>query len=194
MPARSTASRTRSSVARSSATGFSQNAAVAEAAANWSSGAWLGVEVAITNPSTPDSSNSSGVAKAFTPSSSAIRRVRCGSASVTETVTPSRPSRVSTWCVPIRPRPATPTASSLLKASDVEHDRLQVAHVEHRVPPADAAPAALRAGRSSERLVRLPVVGGVVHDDVANAQVVDEPEGALQARRVDRRLKAQVRV
>ena len=56
--------RTRSRVARSSATGFSQNAATADAAANWRSGAWLGVDVAITSASTPASSSSSGVATA----------------------------------------------------------------------------------------------------------------------------------
>src|SRR6478672_9438964 len=194
MPARSTASRARSRVARSSATGFSQNAAAADAAANSTSGAWLGVDVAITSASTPDSNNASGVASALTPSSSATRRARSWSASVTDTETPSRPRRVWTWWVPILPSPTTPTASSLLKASHVEHHGLQVAHVEHRVAAADPAPAALRARSSSERLVRLPVVGRVVDDDVADAQAVDEPEGAFEARRVDGRLEPEMRI
>src|SRR5439155_24850370 len=83
---------------------------------------------------------------------------------------------------PILPRPTTPTASCLLKASDIEHNGLQVTHVEHRVPAPDAAPTALRAGRAAERLVRFPVVGRVVHDDIADAEVVDITKRALQAR------------
>src|SRR5204862_1825882 len=62
---------------------------------------------------------------------------------------------------------------ALLEAADVEHDRLQVGHVEHRVAAADPPPAAARPARAAERLVRLPVVGRVVDDDVPDAEVVD---------------------
>src|SRR4051812_13035566 len=96
--------------------------------------------------------------------------------------------------MPIRPSPTTPTSSWLLKASHVEHHGLQVAHVEHRVPAADASPAALSARGAAEGLVRFPVVGRVVHDDVADAEVVDITKCALQTRRVDSCLQSEVRV
>jgi hypothetical protein len=57
--------------------------------------------------------------------------------------------------------------SPLVARAEVEHDRLQVGHVEHRVAPTDSAPAGARPRGAAERLLRLPVIGGVVDDDVA---------------------------
>src|SRR5512133_2806420 len=88
----------------------------------------------------------------------------------------------------------THTSRCLLNASDIEHRGPEVANVQHRVAPTDAAPAALSAGRAAEGLVRFPVVGRVVHDDVADLQVVDKAERTFEARRVDGSLKPEVRV
>src|SRR5262245_23265478 len=82
----------------------------------------------------------------------------------------------------------------LVQATDVEDDRLQVAHVEHRVAPADPAPAALRAGSTAERLVCLPVVGRVVDHDVADTKVVEIAERTREAGRVHGGLETEMRV
>ena len=85
-------------------------------------------------------------------------------------------------------------ALSLVQVTEVEHDRLQVGHVEHRVAATDPTPTGLRTGRAAERFVRLPVVGRVVDDHVSDAELLDVLERPREASRVDGRLEPEVGV
>src|SRR5262245_57272503 len=69
---------------------------------------------------------------------------------------------------------ATPSRSS---PPDVDDHRLDHRELLERVLAANAPDAALRSGRTAEWQVHLPIVRGIVHDHVANAEPLCDGKG-----------------
>src|SRR5699024_1372661 len=103
------------------ATGFSQKAGTPCATAACRSAAWVSVAAAMTTPSTPAPSSSSGESTAR---AEGTRAVTASTAAVTGSVrtsssTWSREASVSAWKAPMRPRPMSPMRTSVLPSDDL---------------------------------------------------------------------------